>query len=267
MHSVILGLIQGITEFLPVSSSGHLILVPWLMRWKDPGITFDISLHLATLFAVLLYFRKDWINILREGMLSIKERSMDGPLERRLFWYILIATVPAGLAGLFLGDKVEEYFRNPLSIAVMLGFFGLVLYLADSVGRKEKSMGMLTLGASLLIGASQMFAIIPGVSRSGITMSMALLLGFNRESSVRFSFLLIAPIVLAAGLKGAIDIVKTNYVLPWPIFFGGFIAAFLSSIIAIHFLIKYIKTRPFVIFVIYRLLASAGISAIVLLRK
>jgi len=247
LHSIILGLVQGLTEFLPVSSSGHLILVPWLMGWQENGIFFDISLHLATLFAVLLYFRKDWIHILRN--------------ERKLFWYIIIATIPAGLAGLFLGDRVGEYFSNPLSVAAMLGFFGLVLYAADVAGKKNKSMGMLTLGTAFLIGLTQMLAIIPGVSRSGITMSMALLLGFNRESSVRFSFLLIAPIVLAAGCKGIMDIAKIHYELPWAVFFSGFAAAFLSSIIAIHFLIKYIRTRPFAVFVIYRLLASASVAA------
>lgn len=252
VHSIILGLLQGLTEFLPVSSSGHLILVPWLMGWEEHGITFDMSLHLATLFAVLLYFRKDWIKILRE--------------ERRLFWYIIIATIPAGLAGLFLGDTVEEYFRNPLSVAVMLGFFGLILYLADSIGKKDKSMNTLTLGTSFLIGVSQMLAIIPGVSRSGITMSMALLLGFNRESSVRFSFLLIAPIVLAAGLKGIVDIAKMNSTLSWPVFFGGFTAAFLSGIIAIHFLLKYVRTRPFAIFVVYRLFASAFVAAWMIIK-
>ncbi|MDP3788851.1 MAG: undecaprenyl-diphosphate phosphatase [Candidatus Omnitrophota bacterium] len=253
IHSIILGLVQGLTEFLPVSSSGHLILVPWLMGWQENSIFFDISLHLATLFAVLLYFRKDWIHILRN--------------ERRLFWYIIIATIPAGLAGLFLGDRVGEYFRNPLSVAAMLGLFGLVLYAADAAGKKNKSMGMLTLGTTFLIGLAQMLAIIPGVSRSGITMSMALLLGFNRESSVRFSFLLIAPIVLAAGCKGILDMAKIHYALPWAVFFSGFAAAFLSSIVAIHFLIKYIRTRPFAVFVIYRLLASASVAAIILFRR
>jgi len=252
IYSIILGLIQGLTEFLPVSSSGHLIFVPWLMGWGEHSITIDISLHLATLFAVLLYFRKDWINILLK--------------ERRTLWYIIVATIPAGLAGLFLGDMVEQYFRNPLSVAVMLGFFGLVLYLADSLGKKNKALETLTLKSSFLIGLSQMLAIIPGVSRSGVTMSMALLLGFNRESSVRFSFLLIAPIVLAAGLKSIIDVTKINYALPWPVFFSGFTAAFLSSIAVIHFLLKYVKDRSFTIFAVYRLLAGAGILAILLLK-
>ncbi|MDD5680000.1 MAG: undecaprenyl-diphosphate phosphatase [Candidatus Omnitrophica bacterium] len=252
IHSIILGLLQGLTEFLPISSSGHLILVPWLMGWEEHSIALDASLHLATLFAVLLYFRKDWIRILRK--------------ERRMLWYIIIATVPAGLAGLFFGTVIEEYFRNPLSVAVMLGLFGLILYWADSAGKKDKSIDMLTLGTSFLIGASQMLAIIPGVSRSGITMSMALLLGFNRESSVRFSFLLIAPIVFAAGLKGLIDVAKINSTLSWPVFFSGFAAAFLSSIIAVHFLLRYVKNRPFTLFVIYRLLASALVASAVLCR-
>lgn len=253
IHSIILGLIQGLTEFLPVSSSGHLILVPWLMGWQGYSIIFDISLHLATLFAVLLYFRKDWMRILLK--------------ERKLFWYIVIATIPAGLAGLFLGDASEGYFRNPMSVAAMLGLFGLVLYAADAAGKKDKTLKALTPGAALLIGLAQMLAVIPGVSRSGITISMALLLGFNRETSVRFSFLLLAPIVFAAGCKVIMDAVKLHHVLYGAVFFGGFAAAFLSSIIAIHFLIKYIRTRPFTVFVIYRLLASAAVAAIVLVRR
>lgn len=245
-HSIILGMVQGLTEFLPISSSAHLILVPWLMGWQENGIFFDISLHFAALFAVLLYFRKDWMNILQR--------------ERKLLWYIVFATIPAGLAGLFLGDRAGEYFRNPMSVAAMLGFFGLVLYAADVTGKKNKSMGMLTPGTVFLIGLAQMLAIIPGVSRSGITISMALLLGFDRESSVRFSFFLIAPIVLAAGCKGIADIAKIHYALPWAVFFSGFAAAFLSSIVAIHFLIKYVRTRPFAVFVMYRLLASASVA-------
>ncbi len=251
IHSIILGLVQGLTEFLPISSSGHLILVPWLMGWEEHSMFFDISLHFATLFAVLIYFRKEWAHILLK--------------ERRFLWYIIAATVPAGLAGLFMGDIVEEHCRSPLSVAAMLGLFGLVLYLADFFGKKNKTLETITLKSYFLIGLSQMLAIIPGVSRSGITMSAALLLGFNRESSVRFSFLLIAPIVMAAGLKSVIDIAKTGYVPLSAPFFSGFIAAFLSSMIAIHFLVKYVKAHPFVIFVIYRLFVSAVISAMVFL--
>ena len=250
VHSIILGLLQGITEFLPISSSGHLIAVPWLMGWEEHTAAFDISLHLATFFAIMFYFRHDWVKILREGLLSIKEKKIAGPLERRLFWYIIVATVPAALAGLLAGDKVEEYFRNPVRVAVMLGLFGLVLYLADVIGKKNKLLSALTAPKSFLIGLCQALAIIPGVSRSGITMSGALFLGFDRESAVKFSFLLTAPIIFAAGVYKINEIATLASTSLWTSFAAGFAAAFLSSVIAMHFLLKFIRSHSFVIFVI-----------------
>ena len=266
IHSIILVLLQGITEFLPISSSGHLIALPWLMKWEGHGVAFDISLHLATFFAIMFYFRNDWANILREGFLSIKEKKIAGPFERRLFWYIFIATLPAALAGLLAHDKVEVYFRNPVYVALTLGFFALVLYWADSKGKKDKPLGMLTSAKSFFIGLSQAAAIIPGVSRSGITISSALFLGFDRESAVKFSFLLTAPIIFAAAVYKAGEIIALTSTSLWASFAAGFAAAFLSSIIVIHFLLKFVRSHSFIIFVVYRLVASAVLLLIFIMR-
>ncbi|MFH0839423.1 MAG: undecaprenyl-diphosphatase UppP [Candidatus Omnitrophota bacterium] len=262
IHSIILGLVQGLTEFLPISSSAHLIALPWFMGWKEHSMAIDVSLHLATFFAVMFYFRNDWIKILREGALSIKEKTLAGPLERKLFWYIIVATVPAVLVALMAGEKIEEYFRNPVSVAVMLGFFGLVLYLADLIGRKNKPLGALTAQKSFLIGLCQALAIIPGVSRSGVTISGGLFLGLNRESAAKFSFLLSAPIIFGAGIYKMDEIIAFGSSSSWVSFAGGFAAAFLSSIIAIHFLLKFIKSHPFTVFAVYRLAAAAALLAI-----
>ena len=254
--SIILGLIQGVTEFLPISSSGHLILFPRLLGWEEHPFIFDVAVHLATFFAIVVYFRKDWINLLRGGFLSIKERTLEGHAQGRLLWHIVIATIPAIAFGAIAGDKAGNYLRNPLLAAIMLGVFGLVLYFSQVLGKENKSLDKITLRNSLLIGASQALAIIPGVSRSGITMSAALILGLNRESSARFSFLLAAPIIFAAAVYNIKDFVGINEFLTWNIFLGGFVTSFLSSILAIHFLLRYVKRHSFTIFAIYRLAAS-----------
>ena len=250
LQSIILGFIQGLTEFLPISSSGHLLVLPWIFGWKGHPLTFDIILHFATFCAIIIYFRKDWIKILRE----------------KLFWYIIMASIPAMIFGGIIVLKGGASFRNPMLIAIMLGVFGLVLYIAESYGKKDKSLKDITWQIALLIGLSQILAIIPGVSRSGITISAAILLGINREGSVRFSFLLGAPIILAATCYGLTDLAGIRDFVSYPVLFAGFFAAFLSSMTAIHFLLKFIKRYPFTVFAVYRLAASAIIVMILLGR-
>lgn len=255
-HSIILGLIQGLTEFFPISSSGHLVIMPWLFSWKEHPLIFDIVLHLATFCAIIIYFRRDWINILRGGFLNIPKGTSTGSNQKRLFWCIAIASIPGVIFGGIVGERIEYYFRNPLLIALTLGIFGLVLYIAELYGKKNKSLRDLTWQVALLIGLSQMLAIIPGVSRSGITISAAMALGMNREGSVRFSFLLAAPILFAATCYGIVEMVEINRFFPWQMFLTGFITSFLSSLIAIHFLLRYIRRHPFTMFVVYRLAVS-----------
>jgi undecaprenyl-diphosphatase len=267
-HFIILGLIQGLTEFFPISSSGHLVILPWLFGLKAHPLIFDIILHLATFCAVIVYFRRDWIGILREGLLSIRERNLKGPIQRRIFWAIIIASIPGVIFGSIFGSIIEDYFRSPMPVAVMLGLFGLVLYAAEIYGKKDKSLADITWRIALLIGISQMFALIPGVSRSGITISAAIALGMNRDSSVRFSFLLGAPIVFAAACYsiGTGNLAKAFESFPWQPLLAGFAASFASSLIAIHFLLKFVRRHPFTVFAVYRLALSAAIIIILLCK-
>jgi undecaprenyl-diphosphatase len=266
LHSIVLGFIQGLTEFLPISSSAHLIILPWIFGWKKHPLIFDIILHLGTFCAIVIYFRRDWIDILRGGLLSIRQRTLKGSYKARLFWHIVIASIPGIIFGSMVGNRVEDYFRKPIQVGLTLGVFGLFLYLAELLGKKNKSITEVSWPVSLLIGISQMLAIIPGVSRSGVTITAAMALGIDRESSVRFSFLLGAPIIFAAAcysIRGAffrtfdigISCGIGNFI-SYPGLLAGFFTAFLSSILAIHFLFKFIRRYPLIIFAVYRLIAS-----------
>lgn len=265
VQSIILGLIQGLTEFLPVSSSGHLVIVPWLFRWSKHALFFDVMLHFATLFAIIIYFRKDWVNIIREGFLSIWERNLKGSVERRLFWYILLASAPALIVGALIASEAENYFRNPMAVAIMVGLFGIALYLAELYGKKDKSFQDISWRIALAIGLAQMFALVPGVSRSGITISAAMALGLSRRESVRFSFLLGAPAIFAAASYSIGVFIFQHLgqgagnVIPWHTLPAGFISSLLSSLLAIHVLLKYVRQHTFTAFVIYRLALSSVI--------
>ncbi len=245
LHAIVLGLIQGLGEFLPISSSAHLILVPWLMKWADHGLTFDIALHVGTLIAVVVYFWRDWINLLHKGFTRPKER------EGKLFWYLVLATIPGALIGFMLEDIVETFFRNPVLIACMLIVMGIILYFVDRKGKKQIDVQHISLKTSFLIGLSQALAIIPGVSRSGITMTMALALGMTREGAARFSFLLSAPIVLGAALV-KVPVLMANPEMIDAGFLTGVAVACVSGLAAIGFLLRYVQTRTFLPFVIYR---------------
>ncbi len=254
-QAVILGLVQGLGEFLPISSSAHLVLVPWLFKWTDPGLTFDVALHAGTLLAVVLYFWKDWAKLISKGFTDL--RHPDG----KLFWYLAMASLPGALIGFLLEKKAETVFRSPLLIAVMLIAMGLVLWWSDRKGRKETELGGITLKTSLLIGFSQALAIVPGVSRSGITMAAGMGLGLTRKSAARFSFLLSTPIVLGAAL------VKLPRIMAHPEmitvnFISGMLVAFISGLLSIGILLKYVQTRDFMPFVWYRLLLGAVVIVI-----
>lgn len=266
IQSIILGITQGLTEFLPISSSGHLIIIPRIIGWKGHSLAFDVMLHFATFCAIIIYFRREWIEIFREGFLGIREKRLMASEKRRLFWGIVIATIPAAIFGSLVAEEAEYYFRNPLLVALMLGIFGIVLYISEVYGGKNKSLRDITWQIALLIGLAQMFAIIPGVSRSGVTISAALALGMNRDSSVRFSFLLGAPIIFAAGCYSARGLAEISNVISWGALLAGFIASFLTSIIAIHFLLGYIRRHSFTIFAIYRLMLSVAIAILIFWR-
>lgn len=245
IQAVVLGLVQGLGEFLPISSSAHLVLVPWLMNWVYSGLTFDIALHFGTLIAVVIYFWKDWIKLLHKGFTKPKER------EGKLFWYLVLATIPGGIIGLLLEDIAETVFRHPVLIACMLILLGIILYVVDRQGKKQIDVEQITLKTSFLIGLSQALAIIPGVSRSGVTMTMALALGMTREGAARFSFLLSAPIILGAAAVKMPEIIANPAMIDAG-FIVGMIVACLSGLAAIGFLLRYVQTKTFLPFVIYR---------------
>ncbi len=259
LQAVILGLAQGLGEFLPISSSAHLVLIPWLLRWTDPGLTFDVALHVGTLVAVVIYFWKDWWQLIIKGFTDV--RSVKG----RLFWYLVVATVPGAIAGFLLEKKAETLFRSPLLIAIMLILMGIFLYWSDHRSSKNMEMNNITFRTSLLIGISQALAIIPGVSRSGITMTTGLLMGLTREGAARFSFLLSTPIIFGAAM------VKLPGVLSDPSaitvdFAIGMAVSCITGIASIGFLLRYVQTKDFLPFAWYRFVLGALVIIITMVR-
>ena len=259
LQAAILGLVQGLGEFLPISSSAHLVLIPWLFKWNDPGLTFDIALHIGTLIAVAIYFWKDWLKLITMGLTDV--RSAEG----KLFWYLVAATIPGAVVGFLLEKKAETIFREPILIATMLILLGVLLYWADRRGVKHIEMNRITFRTSLFIGLSQALAIIPGVSRSGITMTMGLLMGLTREGAARFSFLLAAPIIFGAAL------VKLPFLISNPSiitinFIIGILVSFVIGILSIGFLLRYVQTNNFLPFAWYRFILGSLVIVIVLMR-
>lgn len=265
-ESIILGIIQGVGEFLPISSSGHLIIVPYLFNLKPHSLSFDVALHLGTLCAVGIYFFSDWVNLIKEGFLSLKERTLAGAPERRLFWFILIATIPGALAGKFFEDKAETVFRNPLLVAFALGGFALILYLAQKINKGRKSLADIKLRDAFLIGLAQSVAIFPGISRSGATIASGLFLNLKKEEAVRFSFLLSFPLILGAGILKLESIIREGQNHAF-YFWAGFSAAALFGLLSIHFLLRFIRKYSFNLFICYRVVVSLLVIILFILRK
>jgi len=248
LHAAVLGLVQGLGEFLPISSSAHLVLVPWLFRWSYQGLEYDVALHWGTLAAVCVYFWKDWLGLIQAG-LSTAESA-----QRRLFWAIVLATIPGGVAGLLLEKRIEENLHSPIIIAATLAVFGLLLGLSQRLGRQERSAADLSLRDVFLIGCAQALAVVPGVSRSGSTITAGLLLGLKREEAAKFSFLLMVPIVIGAGVMKLrhIHLAATN----GP-FWLGILVTTVVGLGCIRFMLSYLKERGVGVFVTYRVLLAA----------
>ena len=259
LQAAILGLVQGLGEFLPISSSAHLVLIPWLFKWNDPGLTFDIALHIGTLIAVAIYFWKDWLKLITKGLTDV--RSTEG----KLFWYLVAATIPGAVVGFLLEKKAETIFREPILIATTLILLGVLLYWADRRGVKHIEMNRITFRASIFIGLSQALAIIPGVSRSGITMTMGLLMGLTREGAARFSFLLAAPIIFGAALVKLPFLISNPSILTIN-FIIGILVSFVIGILSIGFLLRYVQTNNFLPFAWYRFILGSLVIVIVLMR-
>jgi len=254
-HIIWLALVQGLTEFLPVSSSAHLILVPRLLKWPDQGLAFDVAVHLGTLLAVVTYFRNDIVVLFLSWVNSMTERVMTP--EARLAWGVILGTIPAGLVGLAFKDVIEVHLRSPLVIAVTTVLFGLLLWVADrrsKLVRDEYSLGWQDF---LVIGGAQALALIPGTSRSGITITAALLLGLTREAAARYSFLLSIPIIVLSGLSVTKDLVDSTVPTDWTALSLGTVIAALSAFVCIHFFLAFINRIGMTPFVIYRLLLGA----------
>jgi len=254
MQAFILAVVQGITEFLPVSSSAHLILFPVLMGWPDQGLTFDIAVHLGTLMAVIAYFWRDIRQCIVGWFGSLRGTKSDGG---RLAWNIIIATMPIIVAGLFFGDAVEANLRGPVVIAIATIVFGILLLVADYFGKRRLDINHVTWITALVIGCFQALAMIPGTSRSGITMTAALFMGLTREASARFSFLLAVPTIAIAGLWKAKDLLNGGVDVDLMALAVGVVVSAISAFVCIHFFLKAIERLGSVPFVVYRLLLGA----------
>lgn len=255
LHAIYLAVLQGLTEFLPISSSGHLILVPTLFGWQDQGLAFDVAVHVGSLIAVIGYFRHELKDMSRDWLSSIACRRMVG--ESRLAWAVLLGTIPAGLAGLFFKDLIEQFLRSPFVIAMTTILFGALLWWADVHSKRRRNEHSLSLGDMLLIGVAQAIALIPGTSRSGITMTAGLMLGLTREASARFSFLLSIPIIILAGGVLTLDMVTSVTHIPWSTLIIASLVSAIAAYACIHYFLLLVKKIGMLPFVIYRFFLGA----------
>ncbi len=256
-QAIILGIVQGLTELLPISSSAHLYLIPWFFNWNIPE-AFDVALHFGTLLAIGLFFFKDWIELIKGGynLIIKKEKSVEG----RMFWYIVLATIPGGIIGFVLDKYAEGFLQKPIIIAIALIVMGTILYLIDKYSKKEVEYKEMTLKQTFLIGLSQALAFIPGVSRSGITMTTGRALHIKREAVAKYSFMLSAPIVLAATI---LKIQEFQFNLA---FFCGVLASFIVGILVIKLLLRYLEKGSFRLFAIYRVIIGAVVLVYMLVK-
>ena len=267
IHAIVLGLVQGLSEFLPISSSGHLLLTPWLFGWNDFSDVsvekaFDVALHLGTLIAVIAYFRKDLVVYVREGLRMVVQKEKPRTTEGRLAWLLVVASIPAALFGAIAGNWIDEHLGKPVIIAASLIFFGLLLAWADRRLGKRKFEEMNSRDA-IVIGLAQVIALNPGTSRSGISISAARILGFDRDTAVRFSFLLSVPVTAGAVAVKLLELFKDGIpeglVMPMIV---GIVTAGISGWLAVAGLLKLIRSKSFDAFVIYRVIAGVAILAI-----
>ena len=271
IQALIMGIVQGLTEFLPVSSSGHLVLLPFLFGWDDAFITslgFSVMLHLGTLVALLVYFRADWLRLIPAGLAVLRDRSFRGDPDRRLAWLLAASTIPAAVAGFLFDDVIEEQFRAVELVVVMLVVAGVLLAVADRVGARTRTIAGITFPIAIGIGAAQALALIPGVSRSGISISAGRLAGLDREAAARFSFLMATPITAGAGLFEARNLLtgESGVEIALAPLLVGMAASLLAGLAAIHFMLRYLRTRSLDVFVIYRFVLAAVVIAVLLAR-
>tara|TARA_R110001592_G_scaffold227724_1_gene484014 strand:+ start:53516 stop:54319 length:804 start_codon:yes stop_codon:yes gene_type:complete len=263
VYAVWLGIIQGITEFLPISSSGHLVLMPLFTGEDDQGLAFDLAVHIGTLLAVVLYFRNDVSHLLRDGISSIIKRQHVG--QSRLAWAVVFGTVPAGLAGLALLDIIDTHLRSAEIIMMTTIAFGVLLGFADFTAKQTRTINDINAKDVLVIGLCQALALVPGTSRSGATITAGLLLGLTREAASRFSFLLAIPITFLAASVKILEVASDETaIIDWTAFMIGSLTSFITAMLAIHFFLKWLNLFGMWPYVIYRMFLAALIYFLIL---
>lgn len=250
-HALVLALFQGLTEFLPISSSAHLILVPAVFGWPDQGLAFDVAVHVGTLVAVILYFRVELARMVVAGLGSLAGR---WNRDAQMAWIVVVGTLPVVVAGLLLKSFIEQSLRSPLIIGVTAILFGLLLWYADVTGKRNRGEETLGWRDAVLVGLAQAVALIPGTSRAGITMTAGLMLGLTREAAARFSFLLSIPTLIASGVLVSYDLVTSGEAVEWGVLGFGALIAGVSAYICIHFFIRLLARTGMLPYVIYRIL-------------
>ncbi|OFW78625.1 MAG: undecaprenyl-diphosphatase UppP [Actinobacteria bacterium RBG_19FT_COMBO_70_19] len=270
LQAIVLGITQGITEFAPISSSGHLILVPWLFDWPilnnpDFNKTFDVALHMGTLLGALVFFRRDVVRYLEAWVRSLRARSIAGT-DERLAWALVVGTIPGVVVGALLEDVIQENLSQPVVIAVMLVVFGVVLYAVDRAASVRRGLEDLTVRDGLVLGVAQAVALQPGVSRSGITITAGRAIGLDRAGAARFSFLLSLPIIAGAGVFKGVDLLRTGMPpgMGGP-FLWGFVSSAVSGFLVIAFLLSYLRKHDFGVFLWYRCAIAAFTIGLVVL--
>ena len=266
-QAIVLAIIQGFTEFLPVSSTAHLIIIPDLLHWKDPGLAFDVALHLGTLVAVLVYFFSDWVQVILNGIGVTYRGSHPDENSRSLLWLLVLGTIPAGLAGLKFEKYAEEAFRSPYIIGGCMIAFGVLMGLADRASRARSALDQMTAFDAITVGCAQALAIVPGVSRSGSTLTMARFRGFSREAAARFSFLLSTPIIAGAAAKKGLEVYKTGLAedmrIPYAV---GVVVSGAVGLLVIAFFMRYLRHNSLSVFVWYRILFGIIVIALAFFR-
>lgn len=268
LQAIILGIVQGLTEFLPVSSSGHLILVPYFFDWDPQELTFDVALHVGTLLAVLLYFRNDWLRMTGGALRDLRDRATtDFRPETRLLLLLALGSLPAGAAGVALSE-LEDSLRKPGVVAAMLVLVAGVMWLAERAAEQRRGADSLTAGDALVTGLAQATALVPGVSRSGITISAGLFRGLEREAATRFSFLLATPVVAGAALFAFADAARDSggETFEWGAFIAGAATAAVVGFVVIHYLLRYLRFNTLRVFIWYRIALAAVVLIVAAVR-
>lgn len=268
-QAVLLAVIQGLTEFLPISSSAHLALAPWLLGWKDQGLAFDIALHFGTLLGVLIYFAKDWVRIMAAGLGMQRRAEGADEIPRPMLWMLAAGTVPVGIAGLLLKDAAETVFRTPWVIGTMLILVGVLMAWAERRARFVRTVGDVTWADALAVGAAQALAVVPGTSRSGITLVAGLFRGLDRASAARFSFLLGTPAIAAAAADAFLDLYRAGGIPAGEraVFYSAMTVSAATGCAVIAWFLRFLRHRTLRFFVAYRVIFGILVLALAFFRR